>query len=64
MKSRALTTSLRLEDATSIQSLFIKPKQILLNESMGCSGSTFTFTFNLRDLMAIKTLQFPSLFTF
>jgi hypothetical protein len=54
MKSNTLTASFTLADATSIQSLFIMPKQILLNESIGCSGSTLTFSFNFRDLMALK----------
>jgi len=52
IKSNTVTRSFTLEEATSIQSLFIIPKQILLNESIGCSGSTFTF--NFRDLMALK----------
>lgn len=45
MKSATLTTSFTLADATRIQSLFIIPKQSLLNDNIGCSGSTFTFKF-------------------
>ncbi len=37
-----LTSSFTPDDATRIQSLFIIPKQSRLNESIGCSGFTFT----------------------
>jgi len=46
MKRATLKTNFTPEEATSIQSLFIIPKQSLLKESIGCSGSTI-----FRDLI-------------